>query len=502
MLSRISVCFLGALSFLSTPVLAAEIQRPLFIEIEESDGELSGTGNFATEFNFWAWQAVGVIDTLDTVPAAALSGGDATAPVRTEEAYSVPLTSLDHERLRDFAMGRHLFRRPWVAAPSSSDKMDGLGPTFNRTSCIGCHHKDGRGLPPTRADQPMKSMLIRISVPGADTNGGPMPHPAYGGQLQDKSISGIPAEGRATITYRAIEGTYDDGTPYSLKEPSYEFAELAHGPLGDGVMFSPRVAPVVYGLGLLEAVEDSTIAAIADPDDVDGDGISGRMNRVWDGATGETTLGRFGWKANAPTLYAQVAGAAFGDMGITTSAFPNDNCPPAQETCATAANGGDPELDDYRLDKLVFYSRALAVPARRAIDDPKVVHGEQLFAAAGCTTCHVPNLTTGADAIIPELSDQEIHPYTDLLLHDMGEGLADGRPDFEATGREWRTPPLWGIGLLQRVNLHQQLLHDGRARGFLEAVLWHGGEAESARDAVLAMSKDERAALVTFLRSL
>ena len=236
--------------------------------------------------------------------------------------------------------------------------------------------------------------------------------------------------------------------------------------------------------------------------DVDGDGISGRVNWVWDPVAKKRALGRFGWKANVVSLYQQVAGAAVADMGITTSVYPTQNCLPAQSACLSAPEGGAPELDDARLAKLVLYSRSLAVPARRNVNEPIVRKGELLFLDSGCGGCHLPNWETSSEALMPELAGQNIHAYTDLLLHDMGEGLADGRPDFEASGREWRTPPLWGIGLIHRVNFHEFFLHDGRARGLMEAILWHGGEAEFSRDIVRAMPSEDREALLAFLNSL
>ncbi|MDP6517239.1 MAG: di-heme oxidoredictase family protein [Alphaproteobacteria bacterium] len=483
------------------PSAAADTLAPL-LDLDARDVWRQGGVNYAAEFNRWVWLNFSISASVDHFAPAALSAGDATSFLRSREAFSAPLGNLDPKRLRAFAFGRHLFRRNWVIAPSSVESLDGLGPTFNRVTCSGCHLKDGRGRPPASPDEPMKSMLVRLSVPSVGSNGGPSPHPVYGSQLQDKGIPGVPKEGRATIRYREIEGAFADGQHYRLRAPIYEFTELEHGPLGDDFMFSPRVAPAIHGLGLLEAVAEAVIEDTADPNDSDGDGISGKVNRVWDNVTGQERLGRFGWKANTASLHQQVAAAAFGDIGITTTVFPFDNCPPAQSACMAAPNGGMPELDDRRLETLVSYARSLGVPARRDLDNPSVRRGEILFASAGCASCHAPNLTTGAATVLPELAEQTIHPYTDLLLHDMGEGLADGRPDFEASGREWRTPPLWGIGLVQRVNLHQFFLHDGRARGFMEAVLWHGGEAEAAREAVLAMPKADRDALIAFLGSL
>ena len=240
---------------------------------------------------------------------------------------------------------------------------------------------------------------------------------------------------------------------------------------------------------------------ISDPDDADGDGISGRLNRLTD-HFGHPAIGRFGWKANVATLAEQGAGAAVGDIGLTTSLFPNQNCPAVQTTCRDAIAQGDPELSDSFFDRLVTYARLLAVPQARPVDDATFQAGLTLFKDMGCASCHMPTLVTGPDAALPELASQTFHPFTDLLLHDMGEGLADHRPDGAATGTEWRTAPLWGIGLIPRVNGHDRLLHDGRARGLAEAILWHGGEAEKAKEAFRTASKSDRDALVAFLGSL
>jgi CxxC motif-containing protein (DUF1111 family) len=479
---------------------AAEPPVPM-IDLTEDDVWIPGQGNYAAEFNRWAWLNFGAPIPPEELAMAAPSAGTATTFSRSREAFSAPLATLGPERLRAFALGRKLFRIIWTSAATPQARFDGLGPTFNRTSCSGCHLKDGRGQPPG-PDEAMKSMLIRLSVSSDAEDGGPVPHPVYGGQLQDKGIVGVPREGRVSIRYREIAGSFADGEPYSLREPIYTFSELQHGPLGDHALFSPRVAPAIYGLGLLEAVEAATIEAAADPADADGDGISGRLNRVWDPALEQEAIGRFGWKANTATLYTQVAAAAHGDMGLTSSVFPTNNCPPAQAACVDAPTGSEPELDDERLAMLVLYARALAVPARRNIHDTKANSGREIFEAIGCAGCHKPSMTTGADSAVPELANITFRAYTDLLLHDMGEGLSDGRPDHEASGNEWRTPPLWGIGLVNRVNMHQYFLHDGRARGLMEAVLWHGGEAKAARDAVIELSKADREALIAFLTSL
>ena len=285
--------------------------------------------------------------------------------------------------------------------------------------------------------------------------------------------------------------------------PAYTFVDLAFGELADDVLISARVAPHMVGLGLLEAIPEAALLELADPDDADGDGISGRINRVWDVASETHVVGRFGWKAEQPSVRQQVAGAFLGDMGITTPVFGSQDCTAAQTDCLAARDGGEggPEIDPETFDKVVIYSSLLAVPGRRLADDAEVLRGKALFGEMGCAGCHTPSHRTGPHPL-PEVSDQLIWPYTDLLLHDMGPELSDGRPVFDAEGSEWRTPPLWGIGLFEAVNDHQQLLHDGRARGVAEAILWHGGEAEAAREAFRTATVAERDAVVRFVNSL
>lgn len=430
-----------------------------------------------------------------------LSGGKTTVFNTSREAFAKPAANLPTEDLRQFTFGNKMFNTKWVTAPASVTSLDGLGPTFNRMSCAACHFKDGRGRPPKEGESEFKSMLVRLSVPGESQHGGPNPHPVYGDQLNENGINGVAGEGRAQILYTEVNGQYDDGMAYTLRKPAYEFMDMAFGDLGPDIMFSPRVAGGVYGSGLLEAIPEETILNWADADDGDADGISGRPNMVWDVIKQERSLGRFGWKANVPSLLQQDAGAANGDIGITTNLFPHQNCQPAQAACKEAPHGGDPEMSDEQLEKMTFYVRTLAVPARRDLDNPAVQRGAKLFEQAGCASCHKPQVRTGWHEI-EALSFQDIQPFTDLLLHDMGPELADGRPDFEASGSEWRTPPLWGIGLVKTVNKHTNFLHDGRARNLEEAVLWHGGEAEQAKNQFKAMPVDDRTALLTFLNSL
>ncbi len=435
----------------------------------------------------------------------ALPGGATTTAVEGANAFSQPAANLSFEQRLDFSVGNSFFRNPWVTAPASTAARDGLGPLFNATSCQGCHIKDGRGHPPRPGQDQAVSLLIRLSIPESmdhprDPTSGVVPEPNYGDQLQDFGILGAPPEARIAWDYRDHVVTLGDET-FTLRRPEFQLQQLAYGELHPDVLYSARVAPAMIGLGLLEAIPAAEILAGADPEDADDDGISGRANRVWNQRSGEFDLGRFGWKAGQPTVEQQSAGAFFGDIGISSELNPAPPCTPVQIQCLGAPNGGTPELNGNILQVVSFYSRHLAPPARPRAEEPDVLAGEALFHQVGCAACHRPSWTTGtvADA---GLSQQLIYPYTDLLLHDMGDDLADGRPEFDADGREWRTPPLWGLGRYQEVNGHTELLHDGRARNIFEAILWHGGEAANARDRAVALSADERRLLLHFLESL
>lgn len=434
-------------------------------------------------------------------PGEELSGGETTVFDDSQNAFSLSVRNMTQERRSTFYVGNSFFKENWVIAPSSTEGRDGLGPLYNARSCSGCHFMDGRGSPPADLAEPLLAVLVRLSIPGTNAHGGPLPEPTYGGQLQPKAIPGVTPEGEAFVTYEEVPGKYEDGEAYSLRQPTYTIMN-GRGEMQSDVMRSPRVAPAMVGLGLLEAIDEKDLLAAEDPNDADGDGISGRANHVWDEARGAISIGRFGWKSNQPTLAQQTAGAFLGDMGITTSLFTTDECSGAEADCAAAPNGGSPEASPEILNSVTFYSTTLAVPARRDWTDAVVLRGKTLFTEAGCAKCHAARFETGTLEGYPELSGQTIRPYTDLLLHDMGEALADDRPDYEADGREWRTPPLWGMGLVEVVNGHTTLLHDGRARNAAEAILWHGGEGESSREAFRKMNHEDREALLRFLESL
>lgn len=449
-------------------------------------------------------------------------GGSATTlknPAHID-VFSQPSRGIGFDGEFKFRLGNAIFRKLWVSAPASTKSSDGLGPLFNARGCQNCHFKDGRGHPPSAnwPDDDAVSMVLRLSIPSADAHGdrarsdrndGPIPEPTYGRQLQDLAIQGHDGEGHIHVRYRESAQKLDDGTEISLRRPDYSITGLKYGPLHPKTMLSARVAPQMIGLGLLEAIPAQDISAWADPDDRDGDGISGVARQVWSPVKNKLALGRFGWKAGAASIFDQSVSAFSDDMGLSTRLQPDasGDCSNAQPRCRTAPNGKSPDKDDHEvsdelLDLVVFYAQNLAVPKRRGADHPDILSGKSVFNSIGCAKCHRPTFTTGKIDGQPHLSNQKIWPYTDMLLHDMGDGLADNRPENGATGREWRTAPLWGIGLTKVVSGHTNFLHDGRARNLTEAILWHGGEAASAREAFRNLAKSDREALLKFIASL
>ena len=441
-------------------------------------------------------------DVLMAEEGEAFSAGPGTVFNQGPDAFGFEINALEGDEELQFFVGNSFFKQNWVQAPSSTTARDGLGPFFNSRTCSGCHFKDGRGRPPVSADEFASGLLFRVTRPGQNEFGANIATSHYGNQLQDRAIDGLVPEGSVNISYQTLSGQFADGTTYTLKKPIYMLQDLAYGPMESDAKISPRVANQMIGLGFLEAITEEQLLDWSDPNDVDGDGISGRPNYVWNEVTNSTTVGLFGWKANQPSLLQQTAAAFNGDMGITTSIFPEENCAEGQQACADAPSGGTPEIEDDDLDKVLLYVASLAVPARRSVDDLGVLRGKQIFNQIGCNKCHLPKVVTGQHPTKSYFSHQTIRPYTDMLLHDMGPDLADGIGDFEATGTEWRTPPLWGIGLIETVNGHTRFLHDGRAENILEAVLWHGGEAQSAKEQVEALSASDRDNLVKFLNSL
>jgi CxxC motif-containing protein (DUF1111 family) len=438
--------------------------------------------------------------TYEAVMDAALyPGGAATVDDFSVNAFGHAAPNIPDEKQMQFVTGNAFFKRNWVIAPSSTVELDGLGALFNAKSCSSCHFLDGKGEPDFEKGQ-SSALLFRLSVP--DEGNKTKPEPTYGNQFNHLSILGVKEEGQVKIEYEEIEGTYADGQKYSLRKPNYTFTDLNYGAMQQDVMISPRVAPHIIGLGLLEAIDETHILASSDPEDKNNDGISGRPNYVKNVMTDSLELGRFGWKANEPNVKQQVAAAFQGDMGLSSSLFPNQNHTEKQKDAAAALNGGEPEISDDILDRVTIYSQVLAVPKRREAKTEKVVKGQQIFTQLGCNQCHKPSFTTTEHKEIASFNQQTIFPYTDLLLHDMGPALADNRADGQASGSEWRTPPLWGIGLVKTVNGHTTLLHDGRARNVEEAILWHGGEAEKAKSKFKSLSQSERKKLISFVNSL
>ena len=474
------------------------------------------------------------------------SGGGTTVYSTGTNAFSLPSKNIDIMKRLDFSVGNSFFKNPWVIAPSSTDARDGLGPLFNTNGCQSCHIRDGRGHAPSGPEDSAVSMLVRLSV---ETPEGVFPEPVYGGQLQDFAIPGVEPEGRISVSYTSKTVTYPDGEKVELRIPHLEIKDLGYGPMHPKAQFSSRIATPMIGLGLLEAIKAEDILAQADSDDKNGDGISGRANEVLDHETHEPTLGRFGWKAGQPNVRQQNASAFNGDLGIDSHLFPKDDCTEAQKACLEAPNGRMPvvkndynnkkghhsgehdgkehhgkpehgkgehgpqeglfnlkeepmELSNKILNFVTFYAKNLGVPARRNADDPQVIKGETLFSEINCSSCHTPSYTTGEDSEMPWLANQKIYPYSDMLLHDMGEDLADHRPEAQANGFEWRTQPLWGIGLTEVVSGVANYLHDGRAETIEEAILWHGGEAEASKKEFMALKKEDREAVLAFLKSL
>jgi len=443
------------------------------------------------------------------------SAGRATSPAtKSEKVFKSPSANMAFDRKMEFLLGEALFEKLWVSSPASTKASDGVGPLYNARSCARCHPGAGRGMPPAPG-KTARSFFLRLSIPGGpempEINGylADQPDPTYGRQLQNVSVGGQVPEGLPHISYEETEIELAGGEIVSLRAPTYTITELGHGPMHPDVMISPRVAQQMIGLGMLESIPSETIIAFADPDDLDGNGISGRAQIVMSDVWGEPMLGRFGHKAGSPTVYKQSAGAFHGDIGISVPLFPQGygECTENQVDCRLAPDGnslvnGDLELPAEGMDAVSFYAENLAVPARRDVDDPTVLRGKQLFYETGCIDCHRPKYVTHRLEDRPEQSFQLIWPYTDMLLHDMGEGLADGRTEARADGYEWRTAPLWGIGLTKQVSGHTYFLHDGRARTLMEAILWHGGEAALAQQTVTEMPKSDRDALIKFLESL
>lgn len=436
-----------------------------------------------------------------------LPGGATTTARKDSWALGQPAANMPDDAKLEFSVGKSFFRNPWVLAPSTTDARDGLGPLFNTNACINCHPKNGRGAVPGPGADPV-ALLVRVSIPTANNAqaqlpAGVSPEPTYGSQLQNRAIPGVAAAAKIRIDYEPVHYTYPDDTRVQLRKPKLTISDLAYGPLHPAAQFSLRLAPSLAGLGLLEAVAEASLAGLEDPEDRNNDGISGRRNRVWSIATNSWQTGRFGWKAAQPSVRQQNAAAFAQDLGISNSLM-QPSCPnsPQAQPCREAAFGGNPELTEPIARKVELFVANLAVPAPRPTANSVVSAGTQLFKQLQCSACHIPELVTGPKPDMPWLAQQIIHPYTDLLLHDLGEGLADNRSEFAASGREWRTAPLWGIGLAKQINPQLGFLHDGRARTLEEAILWHDGEAAGARTGFSRLPRQQRHLLLQYLEQL
>lgn len=423
------------------------------------------------------------------------SGGQTTVFNSGSTAFEQPSTNCNSAELIMHADGDAAFEATFVTAPAPVSS--GLGPIFNQNACNSCHPRNGRSAAPSSGND-LQGLLFRLSQNGVDANGGPIPLTGFGGQLQTKAIFGYQPEAKVDISYIEQLNQFINGETYSLRQPQYAFYD-SYIPMPATYNYSPRIAPPVFGLGLLEAVSENEILSYADVNDTNGDGISGKPNYVYDHITQQIKLGRFGWKASEPTLYQQAAKAYNGDMGITSPYFALENSFGQQQNDTIT---DDPEVDDYKVVLTAFYTQSLAVPARRNVEDEIVKRGKNIFTAANCNGCHRMQMQTGINPNVPSVNNQNIRPYTDMLLHDMGPSLADNMFVFNANGQEWRTPPLWGIGLTKVVNGHSNFLHDGRARNLLEAIMWHGGEAEASKNYIKNLTKEDREALLQFLESL
>lgn len=418
----------------------------------------------------------------DDGPDESRQGGDTTIEDRSDMAFTHPAANLTSAQQSQFMLGTSPFDFRW--------EIPQLGPTYNNDRCFGCHGSFGRGQAQIGADGftdingPQSEALVRVSLPAGEGQpevpGGVVPVPGYGDQIQDHATVGL-AEAAVTLTWTEQMVMFDDGDTISLRTPHLDIRDLNGDPIPGDMHTSFRIAPPIVGLGLLEAMD-----LTPDPDDTDGDGISGTTNMVWNAETQQMELGRFGWKSNTPTLHVQAAAAAANDMGLSSYIFPDPS--------------GNNDVQDDQMEGMAFMVAAVGVPAA-APRDATATHGRQVFEDLGCTGCHLPTVVTGKTG--PEqFQNQTIHPWTDMLLHDMGDLLTDARQDYQAQGVEWRTPALWGIGIAQTVRDNITFLHDGRARTFEEAIMWHGGEAQAAHDKYQAASKADRDALSAFLGTL
>lgn len=454
-------------------------------------------------------------------------GGQGSVSNEPFPSFMKPAANLAQSLKPEFHAGKALAHQPWVKAPTITNARDGLGPIYNARTCLACHINGGRGKMPNDNSEVLFSAFLRLSIPGENKVNGVVSEPTYGDQLQSQSVSlahqlrtrvsrsdvknpDVNPEAYVYVNWETKTFVYPDGKKIELRFPEIDIQNLGYGEMHTDVLMGIRVAPPMQGVGLLEAIDQKDIDAYADPDDENEDGISGRINLVWDFEANKTVPGRFGLKANKSSIRFQTAGAFAGDMGITNPVFPHESCTEKQTICLQTPNGNDisegsdvaVELPESLLKLVVNFTKNLGVPKRRNSSSPEVSDGRDYFYSIGCHQCHRPSYVTRQLTDFPHLSKQTIWPYTDLLLHDMGPELGDRRPDYLATGNEWRTPPLWGVGLGEQVNGSNNLLHDGRAQSVEEAIIWHGGEAQETRTRFVNLPLKHRQALIAFVESL
>ena len=418
----------------------------------------------------------------------------------SKKSFMKAYSNLNDEQIDQFMLGKSFFRIPWVEAPSATTARDGLGPLFNANTCTSCHPNNALGGVYTKKGNISRSMVVRLSVlsePSLEERKsiekvGFLPHPVYGAQISLNGLADVPYEAKLHISYEEQKVFYPDNSYVTLRKPNYELKNLNYGPLGDSVSITVRKAPALVGLGLLEQIDDADILKNADEHDSNKDGISGRANRVYSIENNDYRLGKYTYKASAPTVKQQIAGAFHNDMGLTSTLFPVENCTSSQTKCNEAPKPRDTiDVPDLRLDAINFYLQNLKVP----VSKKKVPQGEKLFSSIGCASCHTPSFTTK--------NGLEVKVYSDFLLHDMGEALSDGRSEFLATKNEWKTAPLWGINSFEKaIGKKVDYLHDGRARNLEEAILWHGGEALNAKNSFMRLNKKQREQIIEFLETL
>ena len=413
-----------------------------------------------------------------------------------------PVNNLTDEDYDKFMLGKSFFTIPWVEAPSVTTARDGLGPLFNANSCISCHPSNGRGVLFNKDGFVSRSLIAKLSIKSNDLKEhkeslkykGFVPNGIYGEQLSINAIHGIDFEGKIKVDFEELDITFPDGEKQVLLKPKYSLENLNYGVISNDTNISYRLASTLNGVGLIELILDNDILKNVDENDSNRDGISGKANYVYSNITKKEELGKYTWKAGVYSLKEQIASAAHNDMGLTTSIFPYENCTSVQKECNNAPKARNKiDLPDERLDAITFYLKNLKAYSPKITNEYK--EGLEIFEQISCAKCHISSFETKKGF--------KVYPYSDFLLHDMGEELSDGKVEFMALAQEWRTAPLWGLALHEKINKEKpRLLHDGRARSFQEAILWHGGEALNSKENYMNLPKEKREKLLKFLEEL